>query len=65
MIRRDNTQQVHWYLLEGSSHLFPIVRGLDLETQDKILRAMEELRQEVSARISEAFPSAGKPERPN
>ena len=65
MTRRQNIQGVRSHRFERSSRLFPIVHGLDLETRDKILRAMEELCQEIPARISEALQSADGSELPN
>jgi hemerythrin-like domain-containing protein len=51
-------QYIQWlrkHLLDENGRLFPMVeRGLDPETQQKVRRAMEELSQETSARISEA-----------
>ncbi len=50
---------VHWSSFNEGGHRFPLVhRGLDFETQTKIERAMEELAQVTTARISEA-PSRG------
>jgi hemerythrin-like domain-containing protein len=56
-VMQSGRQYIIWlrnHLLEENGRLFPMVeRGLDSETQKSVRRAMEELRQESSARVAE------------
>lgn len=54
---RQYVQWVRGHLLNENARLFPLVeRRLDPQVQKEIRRAMEELSQETTARIAEAFP---------
>lgn len=51
---RKYIQWLRTHLLQENGRLFPMVeRGLDLETQLQVRKAMEELSQETTARIAE------------
>ena len=51
---RNYVQWVRSHLLQENGRLFPLVeRGLDSETQQKVRRAMEELSQQTSSRLTE------------
>jgi len=56
-VMQSGRQYIGWlrnHLLDENGRLFPMVeRGLDSATQEAVRRAMEELRQESSARIAE------------
>ncbi len=56
-VMQSGRQYIQWlrrHLLDENGRLFPMVeRGLDPETQQEVRRAMEELSQETSARVSE------------
>jgi hemerythrin-like domain-containing protein len=56
-VMQSGRQYVQWlrrHLLDENGRLFPMVeRGLDPETQQEVRRAMEELSQVTSARVSE------------
>jgi hemerythrin-like domain-containing protein len=55
---RSYVQWLRSHLLEENGRLFPLVeRGLDPQTQAEVRRAMEELRQETTARIAEVLPN--------
>jgi len=55
---RSYIQWLRSHLLEENGRLLPLVeRGLDPQTQAKVRRAMEELRQETTARIAEVLPN--------
>jgi hemerythrin-like domain-containing protein len=63
-VMQSGRQYVQWlrkHLLDENGRLFPMVqRGLDPETQKEVRRAMEELSQESSARISEGSVEAAR-----
>lgn len=56
-VMQSGRQYIGWlrnHLLDENGRLFPMVeRGLDSATQQAVRRAMEELRQESSARLAE------------
>jgi hemerythrin-like domain-containing protein len=60
---QSGRQYINWlrhHLMEENGRLFPMVeRGLDLETQQAVRRALEEVSQEPSSRVAEgqAYPA--------
>jgi hemerythrin-like domain-containing protein len=63
-VMQSGRQYIQWlrrHLLDENGRLFPMVeRGLDPETQREVRRAMEELSQETSARVSEGSAPAAR-----
>ena len=56
-VMQNGQKYIAWvrnHLLDENGRLFPMVeRGLDAETQQAVRRAMEEVRQESSARVAQ------------